>query len=378
MRIRSCRGDQKVQRLHAGIAGALGHNIKELPVGLGVQLIEDDAMNIEAVLGIGLRRQHLIKAVRRRIDDPLLGGQNLHPLGKRRTHPHHIRCHIKNDGGLLAVSSAAIDLGPLLSVPAAKQKSDCRSKLALSIFLWYFHIGCVKLSVAVGLQDTEQVPDDLLLPVQQFKTLPGPGALRVTQVFDEANSPVCFFLVIMRSGKHESRGLIVRQLRIGKFEARPPLVFHKEVKGRLDLPQQMVDELNCCVQHFHIRMQPVVCIALLQRHVGDMEDHIGRFQLLSHRKVCLELFQQIFRFSAPIDPLDHLPGTKFAKQLFFVVMPEIYPIGIKHHMIPRCEISRKGRLQIVRIDDGLDPVETKRVYLSPQILPASVRRNAVA
>ena len=30
------RGDQEIQRLHPGIPGALEHNIKELPVGLGV------------------------------------------------------------------------------------------------------------------------------------------------------------------------------------------------------------------------------------------------------------------------------------------------------------------------------------------------------
>ena len=78
--VRACRRDQEVQRLHTSVAGALGHNIKELPVGLSVQLIEHDTVDVEAMLGVGLCRQHLIEAVRRRIDDPLLGGQYLHAL----------------------------------------------------------------------------------------------------------------------------------------------------------------------------------------------------------------------------------------------------------------------------------------------------------
>ena len=46
----ACRGDKEIQRLHTGIAGTFGHNIKELAVRLGVQLIEHHAMSIEAVL----------------------------------------------------------------------------------------------------------------------------------------------------------------------------------------------------------------------------------------------------------------------------------------------------------------------------------------
>ena len=70
--------DQEVERLHSGVTGALGHNIKELSVGLGVQLVKDHAVDVEAVLRVGLGGEHLIEAVRRLIYDPLLGGQYLH------------------------------------------------------------------------------------------------------------------------------------------------------------------------------------------------------------------------------------------------------------------------------------------------------------
>ena len=42
--------DQEIQRLHPGVPGALEHNVKELSVGLGMQLIENDAVGVEAML----------------------------------------------------------------------------------------------------------------------------------------------------------------------------------------------------------------------------------------------------------------------------------------------------------------------------------------
>ena len=35
--------DQEEQGLHPGIAGALCHNVEQLPVRLGVQFVKDDA-----------------------------------------------------------------------------------------------------------------------------------------------------------------------------------------------------------------------------------------------------------------------------------------------------------------------------------------------
>ena len=54
--VRSGCGNQEIQRLHSRITGAFGHNIKELSVWLSVQLIKDNAVDVEAVLGIGLGR----------------------------------------------------------------------------------------------------------------------------------------------------------------------------------------------------------------------------------------------------------------------------------------------------------------------------------
>ena len=122
-------GNQEIQRLHSGIAGALCHYIKEFPVRLGVQLIEYHAMDVKAVLTVGLSGEHLIEAVGRLIDDPLLGGQYFDAPIKRRAHSYHIRSNIKNDGGLLSIGSAAVDFGAFLTVTAAKEQSDSGSQL---------------------------------------------------------------------------------------------------------------------------------------------------------------------------------------------------------------------------------------------------------
>ena len=67
-------GDKKIERLHTSIAGALGHNIKEFSVRLRMKLIKDNAVNVEAVLGVGFGRKDLIKTVCGNIYNPLCGG----------------------------------------------------------------------------------------------------------------------------------------------------------------------------------------------------------------------------------------------------------------------------------------------------------------
>ena len=94
-----------------------------------MQLIEYHAVDIKAVLTVGLSGEHLIEAVGRLIDDPFLGGQYFDATIKRRAHSHHIRSNIKNDGGLLSICSAAVDLGAFLTVTAAKEQGDSSGQL---------------------------------------------------------------------------------------------------------------------------------------------------------------------------------------------------------------------------------------------------------
>ena len=188
--IRPRRGDQEVEGLHPGVPGTLCHDVKELSVRLGVQLVKNHAMDVEAMLGVGLRREHLVEAVGWMVDNALLRSKDLDPLGERRTHLHHIRRHLKNDGRLLAVGGAAIHLGALLTVPAGEQKGHRSGQLRLAHFLRDLNVGGIKLAVTVLFDHAEQVADDAFLPINQLEGLSCPGAFGVAETLDEADGIV--------------------------------------------------------------------------------------------------------------------------------------------------------------------------------------------
>ena len=189
--------DEEIQRLHPGVTGAFGHNIKELAVRLGVQLVKHHAVGVETVLVADIGREHLVDTARWLINEPLLGIQYLDPLGECRTHPYHVSRHIENDGRLLTVRSTAIDFGSFLSVTAGEQKCHRSGKLRFALLLGDLDVGGVELPIAVGLEDTENVPDDLLLPVNKLEGLSRPGAFGVAQTFDEHDGIIrCVHIVV--------------------------------------------------------------------------------------------------------------------------------------------------------------------------------------
>ena len=116
-----------------------------------MQLIEDHAVGVKAVLVCHIRRQHLVGGVGGQIGNLLLGFQYLHPLGKRRAEPHHIHRHIKHNLCLVAVCGASIHLGPFLAIPAEEQERHSGGKFRLALLLWDLDIRRVELAVTVGL-----------------------------------------------------------------------------------------------------------------------------------------------------------------------------------------------------------------------------------
>ena len=101
------------------------------------------------MLGIGLSGQYLIEAIGRCVDNTLLGSEYLHAPVQRRTHTHHISGNIKNDGGLLAVSCAAIYFSSFLPITAGKEQGHGSSELGFPHLLRDFHVGGVELAIAV-------------------------------------------------------------------------------------------------------------------------------------------------------------------------------------------------------------------------------------
>ena len=70
--VRSGCGNQKVQWLHSCIAGAFGHDIKQLSIRLRMQFIKHHSVDVETMLGISFCGKHLIEAVGRDVHNTLL------------------------------------------------------------------------------------------------------------------------------------------------------------------------------------------------------------------------------------------------------------------------------------------------------------------
>ena len=68
------------------------------------------------------------------------------------------------------------------------------------------------VGVSVRLECSEDVADDFLLPVDQFKRLFIELALGMFQLFDEGHHEVGSVLVVMRRFQHERTGRILFQL----------------------------------------------------------------------------------------------------------------------------------------------------------------------
>ena len=154
-------------------------------------------MGVKAMLITDVRRQHLVDTARWLIDQPLLGIQYLNPLCQRRTHTNHIGGNIENDGSLLSISCAAINLCAFFTVTTGQKQRNGGSQLRLALFLGDLNIGGIELPVSVGLQRTEYIPDDLLLPVDEFKRLSCPGAFGMTQAFYEIDRIICGSLIVV-------------------------------------------------------------------------------------------------------------------------------------------------------------------------------------
>ena len=225
LRIVARRGDKEIQRLHTGVTGAFRHDIKELAVRLGVQLIEHNAVGVETVLVADIGGEHLVDTSRWLINEPLLGIQYLDPLGECRTHSHHIRRHIENDGLLSPVGGTSVHLGTFLTVAAGKQERHRSGKLGFALLLRNFDVCRIELPIAVRFEDTENVSNDLLLPVDKLEGLSRPGAFGVAQALDEHDGVIGSVRIVAGVLGSKLRRFIFLQLTDSRS---PPSKKHKK------------------------------------------------------------------------------------------------------------------------------------------------------
>ena len=204
--------DKEIQRLHSSIAGALDHNIVELSVRLRVQLIEYNAVGIEAVLVRNVCRQNLIFALGRQILNGLLGFGDFHPFFQSRTEANHVHGNIKDDFCLIAVGGTAVDFGSLFTVTTKEKQSDSRCEFAFAVLFRHFDKGGVELSVSVCLYGAEHITDDLFLPIDKLEVLSRPCAFCVAEALDKADRKVSLVFIVMGAFRHKAGWLVLFQL----------------------------------------------------------------------------------------------------------------------------------------------------------------------
>ena len=109
------------------------------------------------------------------------------------------------------VSGTAVHLGSFLAISAGKQQSHRSGKFGFTLLFRNLNVCRVELPITVWLEDTENVPDDLLLPVDELEGLPCPCAFGVAQAFDEHDGIIRCVHIVVGGFLHELCGLICFQ-----------------------------------------------------------------------------------------------------------------------------------------------------------------------
>ena len=198
--------------MHTSIARTLKHDIIQFSVGLGMEFVKNDSVGIKAVLIRHIRRQSFVLAPRRNVLHFLLRSLYIHLVCKHGTPLDHCESNVKDDLCLVAVSGTAVHLRSRLKVRTEEVQRNGGGKLGLALLLGDLDIGGIKLSVAVGLQNTEDISDDLFLPVDQLERLTVPRSLGMTaELLNEAHRMIGGILVIVTVLRHKAGRLIMFQ-----------------------------------------------------------------------------------------------------------------------------------------------------------------------
>ena len=194
VRVVARSGQHDPNRLVVGGSGRAGHHVPQLPVRLGVELIEDHAAGLVAVLGVGLRGEHLHQphrdpaqaAVLRlhppSVFDPLLGSDDLQlSSGDHFGGPggglQHEHRRPEHDARIVLIRGAEIHLRVQLPVTEQVIQAQGGGQLALSVLLGDLQIEILILpqqpaAFLVPLHGGVELHQRLPLPLIQPEGLP--------------------------------------------------------------------------------------------------------------------------------------------------------------------------------------------------------------
>lgn len=164
-------------------------------------------MCVEAVLVRNVRREHLAGTSCGQVLDLFLRFQYLDALGECRTEPHHVHRNVKDDCCLVSVGGTAVDFGAFLAISQVS-----RSAMAVAVqtclLCGYLDVCRVELPSAVGLEDSEDVPENLFLPVDQFKGPSRTCALGMAEALHERHGKICGVPAVIGILRHEPCRLV--------------------------------------------------------------------------------------------------------------------------------------------------------------------------
>ena len=171
-------GDLEQQRLAAGAGRGLQH-IDHVARAVGVQLVDDRAVDVEAVhrAGVGGQRHEArggggdVQIVDQDADPAFEGGRRAdHALGL-----------VEHDARLVAAGGSGVDLGALFTVGDQEVEADPGRERALAVLPWHGAVGGAKASETVRALPAEQAADHEGLPEREVEGLAGPLPLAVAQ-----------------------------------------------------------------------------------------------------------------------------------------------------------------------------------------------------
>ena len=171
-------GDLEQQRLAASAGRGLQH-VDHVARAVGVQLVDDRAVHIEAVhrAAVGGQR-HEAGGAR---GDMQVVDQDADPAFEGGRRADHALGLVEHNARLIAARGSGVDLGAVLAVGDQQVQAEPGRQRALAILARHRAIGGAEAPEAVRALPAEEAADHECLPGREVEGLPGPFALGVAQ-----------------------------------------------------------------------------------------------------------------------------------------------------------------------------------------------------
>ena len=207
-------GDLEQQRLAPGAGGGLQH-VDHVAGLVGVQLVDDRAMHVQAVHGAGIGGER--HEARGAGLDVQVVDQHLDPALERRRGADHALGLVEHDARLIAGGGGGVDLGALLAVGDQEVERDAGGQRALAVLARHGAVGGAEAAQAIGALPAEQRADHERLPGSEGEGLAGPLALGVAQEAEEVDG-MLRRLRIEAQAPRRTAGEVVEMARAGQAD----------------------------------------------------------------------------------------------------------------------------------------------------------------